>query len=395
MKTQSRKLLFSLLGSAALMLSACEKTDRSFSLLNAESSFQQAATYTPRKIDILWVVDNSGSMDSSQQNLLNSFNTFISRMQGSNYDFHMAITGTDAWRSAYLSNATNKALTARARTGAIKFFQNQSLSNCDSTHPLTTYENLTNSGINIMTNLTPNLSNVFLTNAYQGTCGTGDERAFASFKEFLNYNGNSDFRRPDAVLAIIIVSDEDDFSVNTSANVSGQFNDEVNSDPIVLPASSDPANIYNLYNDSRLYSVQSYKDFLDTYAGTGNYSVNMIGVLDQSCKADLNASYQGRRIGRRYMQLADMTGGVKTSLCSNFGESLQLISDSILSLASVFKLDREPLVETIQVIVNGTAIPSTAWQYHAEDMTITFQKGSEPAPGDSVQIYFTPARAAN
>jgi hypothetical protein len=382
---KTNKLLITLMGSAVLALTACEKTDRSFSLLDAGSNFQQSAAYVPRKMDILWVIDNSGSMDSSQRNLTASFQTFINKFQQNGYDFHMAVTGTDAWRAFYQSNATNKDMLRRARPGEINF----------TTNPLT-YK--TNSGVFVMDQNTPNLSNIFLVNAMQNINGTGDERAFASMKEFLSFTGKSDFRRSDAILAVIIVSDEDDFSANTSTFVAGQYNDEVNADPVVLPDSSDPANISNLYKDSRLDTVQSYKDYLDGLVGAGNHKVHMIGVLDNNCKASLNASSAGRRIGRRYVQLADMTGGVKTSLCDNFGDSLQKIQESIIELSSKFVLGREPLPETITASVNGVSVPNDAtngWTYDAADMSVNFHGSAVPPQGANVQILFTPARASN
>ncbi len=382
---KTNKLIIGMLATVMFATTACEKTDRSFSLLDASSSFQQAANYVPRKIDILWVIDNSGSMESSQTNLTTSFQTFIDRFQQNKSDFRMAVTSTDAWRAVYQNNQTTKDILRRARPSELNY----------RTNPVS-YQ--ASSGVFIMDDKTPDISNVFLTNAKQGINGTGDERAFASIKEFLNYTGNADFRRSDAILAIIIVSDEDDFSATTSAYVAGQYNDEVNSDPLKLPASSDPTDISNLYKDSRLDPVASYKTYLDGLVGAGNYSVNMIGVLDSACKTSLNTTFGGRRIGRRYIQLADLTGGVKTSLCDNFGTSLQLISDSIIELSSVFQLNREPVVETIRVIVDGLNIPNdpmNGWTYDAATNTVSFHGSSVPPAGANVQILFTPLRAAN
>jgi hypothetical protein len=383
---KTNKLLIALMGSVVMATAACDKTDRSFSLLDAGSTFHQAGTFVPKKMDILWVIDNSGSMASSQTNLTNNFQSFIDKFQKNGYDYHMAVTGTDAWRAFYQSNTTNKDMLRRARPGEINF----------GTNPLT-YK--TNSGVFVMDQLTPNLSQVFLTNAMQNTTGTGDERAFASFKEFLNFTGNADFHRPDATLAIIIISDEDDFSSNTSGDIpDNNYNGEVNADPLVLPASTDPANLYNLYRDPNLDTVQSYKDYLDAYAGAGNYKVHAISVLDNTCKANLNSQTQGRRLGRRYMQLVDLTGGEKTSLCDNFADSLQKIQTSIIQLSSTFKLDREPVVDSIKPIVDGVSIPNDAqngWTYNAADWSVTFHGSSVPAQGSNIQILFTPVRAAN
>ena len=65
MRTTTKIVNMLLIG---LTMSSCEKSGNSFSVLSGSSSFQQAATFEPRKLDVLFVIDNSGSMSSSQQN---------------------------------------------------------------------------------------------------------------------------------------------------------------------------------------------------------------------------------------------------------------------------------------------------------------------------------------
>ena len=83
MKTRFGITLLSLL----TLLSACDKTDRSFSILAEQDSFKQSATYTPRKLDVLWIIDNSGSMRTSQSELTSNFSSFINRFKQKQYDF--------------------------------------------------------------------------------------------------------------------------------------------------------------------------------------------------------------------------------------------------------------------------------------------------------------------
>lgn len=330
----------------SIAMIACDKTERSFSILPEEDSFNQSVDYTPRKMDILWIVDNSGSMLSSQSALTTNFQSFINRFQSLNYDFRMAVQTTDAFRGKFTGNDSLR----RVRDGA------------GSNH----------SGVFVMDKDTPNLSDVFLINASQGTSGSGDERAFSSFLDTLDYTGNTDFRRPDAFLAIIIVSDEDDFSATISSY------------------------IYNNYNSQYLLPVSHFKDFLDTYTGgPENYSVNTISILngDTNCLNTLNAEVPGRRYGIRYEALADLTGGVKGSLCDNFGDTLELISDSIIELSSSFKLSREPIVESIQITVDGVTVPQDSvngWSYEASTWTITFHGNAVPPAGAKVTIDYEP-----
>ncbi|MBO9668817.1 MAG: hypothetical protein J7501_18610, partial [Bdellovibrio sp.] len=230
------------------------------------------------------------------------------------------------------------------------------------------------SGVYVMDKNTPNLSSVFQTNIKVGTNGNGDERAFESFKQTLgdSFNISKNFRRPDAFLAIIIVSDEEDFSSSTD-----QFNES--------------------YSNSKLYTVQSYVNFLDTYTGGTangrNYSVSNISIQDQTCLDQLNTSFTGRKIATRYAQLTSLTKGVQGSLCSDFGNTLTLISDSIVTLSSVFKLTREPIPETIVVTVNGSVVPedaSNGWTYDSSNLTITFHGSAVPGANATIKINFDP-----
>jgi hypothetical protein len=350
MKTQFLKLASAAFLFSAMGLTGCEKGDRSYSLLSDTKSFNQNVTYQPRKIDILWIVDNSGSMSSSQSQLAQSFPSFINRMQALNFDFRMAVTTSDAWAGQFNGNTS----LFRVRDGA------------GSNH----------SGVFVMNPGTPNLSSVFNTNVTQGIQGNGDERAFQSMQNVLSYAGNSDFRRPGSHLAIIVVSDEDDFSATTASYQN------------------------NNYNSTSIIPVSNYISFMNNLAGANdlvngvhNWSFNTVAILDNACKTELNTTFSGRIIGQRYIQLSDASGGAKTSLCDDFGANLQLIQDTILSASSVFQLDRQPIPSTIRVTVNGQSVvesPTNGWSYNATSNQIAFHGSAIPDAGASVVISFDP-----
>jgi hypothetical protein len=346
-----------MIGSAALLLSACGKSGDSYSLLPGSESFQQEAVFVPKKIDILWVMDNSGSMATSQADLASNFQSFIARFNQSNYDFHMAVVTTDGWAKQFNANST----LARIRDGAV--LQNSPK-----------IEN--HSGVFVMDKATPNLTSVFATNIKQGTLGNGDERAFESMKQSLMDPFNVAFRRSDAFLAVIIVSDEEDFSSSTST-----FEDRLT---------------------ANTYSVQSYVDYLDTYTGGTaagrNYSVSSIYTKDDACKTQLGTDGFARKVSTRLPAISDLTAGVKASLCENFGTSLQLISDSIIQLSSVFKLNREPIPESIVIKVDGATIAQDAtngWTYDAATLTITFHGSAVPGANSDIRIAYDPVSIKN
>lgn len=342
------------LTSASMMITACDKSGGSFSLMSDAATYKQEAVYVPKKIDVLWVVDNSGSMATSQANLANNFNSFIQRFQAHNYDFNMAVITTDGWKKEF--DATS--VRAQIRSGA-----------------LMSDGSTTDSGVLVMNNNTPNLSSVFATNIKQGILGNGDERALDSLKQSLldPFNVALNFRRPEAFLAVIMVGDEEDGSWSGSSAAES-----------ITPR---PA----------LRSVQSFVDFLDNYTGGTtngrNYSVSTISVPDAACRTQLSTDGFNRTLGVRFGQLSAATGGVTGSLCSNFGTTLDLISDTIVQLSSAFKLNREPIPETIVVTVDGVVVAqgaSNGWTYDAANIQIIFHGSAVPGANAIVNIAFDP-----
>lgn len=333
----------------AALLTACGKDKPSFSLLAEQNVFTQGTVNN--KLDILWVVDNSGSMQPYQQNLTSNFSSFISNFQNKGFDFHIGVTTT----ATYLANPLqqNNPSLARLKDGV------------GGNH----------SGVFVIDPSTPNLLNVFLTNASQGTNGSGDERAFSSFKEALDSPLNTDFRRTGAFLAVIILSDEDDFSGNNRCQNCGADHD---------------------YNAATLDSVATYTTYLDQLTqsppGDRRYIVSNISVIDANCQSQHQAS--GSIMGTRYMQLTQATNGISASICdASFANSLTAIQTLIAELSTQFYLNRIPVVSSIQVNVNGQAIPQNAtngWTYESASNSIKFHGSAIPAQGSTIIVNFDP-----
>lgn len=354
----------------ALSFSACEKGAGSFSVLTTSNKFTQSDVYTPRKVDVLFVVDNSNSMQSSQDNLANNFSSFITNFISKDFDFRIAVTTTDTFYSAQFpgtclnSNGVNLCDPAYARFRS-------------GTNPKTYVINRTDYDFNFPSEV-QRLKDNFKANALVGTGGSGDERAFSSFKSTLSSSLNSDFRRSDAFLAIVILSDEEDFS---------------------HPASTQNES----YLNPNLDSVASYNTFLASYTGgkaKEDYSVSTISVLDETCRQSILTASGKQKVGQRYIELADLTGGTKSSLCDSFDTSLDNISNNILLQAKpVFKLPHKPIVSSIVVIINDVTVPKSdtnGWAYDAVSNTVTIY-GTQyvPQSGQTVQINSDPDITAN
>ncbi|MCB0342965.1 MAG: hypothetical protein H6626_03405 [Pseudobdellovibrionaceae bacterium] len=342
----ANKMAVSILPVLLMMIVGCGEQTPSFSLLPEEDIFQQNNDKVLNaKMDILWVIDNSGSMDTSQANTANNFNVFINDFVSKGFDYQIAVTTTEAYvRNSDFRDGTNST---------------------------------SHTGYPIITPSTPDLVNTFMINVVQGVSGSGDERAFQSMKAALDDTDNAGFVRNDAFLAIVIVSDEDDISRDGAE--------------------------FQPYSTNDLHATNDYLTYLDGITGSTEgdrrYNISAMAIQDEECRDFLNQSWTGRKIGARYGELADATGGVKGDLCGDFAADFDLISKNIIQQATQFYLSRIPIPETIRVIVNGQLVPnrnnnpgptSGGWSYNAESNSIMFHGDHIPNQGDKIKIDYDP-----
>ncbi|MEK7358005.1 MAG: hypothetical protein AAB250_16260 [Bdellovibrionota bacterium] len=342
----------------AMATSACGNKNASFGLLTDETRFTQNSEPTNGKIDVLWVIDNSGSMDSSQQRLAAELQQFIQAFDAKGFDYRIAVVTSDAYRDMFGAPAVR----AKFKDGT---------------------DQTSHTGVFMVTPSTPDRLPTFMTNVLQGTAGSGDERPFQSIERAMMSpeNAGFGFPRADAFLSVILVSDEDDFSHDGSAYIDGQ------------------------YTNPALHTTDRYISYLDGLTGataanrSSRYNVNSIHIQDQACLDTLNAEYPGRRIGLRYTELVDKVNGIKGSLCDNFGTTLSNISNKIIELATQFYLDRTPQPETLAVTINGVQVPHIyetdpqPWNgfiYHADTNSLTFHGSYVPPSGATIAVRFDP-----
>jgi len=346
MEVNMRSLYIGLFFVTTLVMS-CEKPDPSFNFGTDQQSFLVSPDIIeiPAKIDILWVIDNSGSMETSQARLAESFPRFIQNFTQKRYDFHMAVTTTDAYRARFNSNELWKRNLRRPSLGEL-----------------------------FITRDTANLESKFVEMVQVGINGHGDERAFQSIEDVLLHPENASFRRHDAYLAIIIVSDEDDFSNPTAAFLDSQ------------------------YSNPHLISVSYYNQFLKNLAGENNYGVYSISILDETCRNSLNNTFTERKIAHRYHELVRLSNGVNTSLCEDFGNSVSFISDTIIKKnppITTYQLNREPNISTLSVKINGVTIIEdqiNGWTYDSQNWTITLHGDASAMiqNGGKIEVSFIP-----
>ena len=378
----------------------CSSSERSFSILAETEIFdQEDVKLSQPKIDILWVIDGSGTMENHQTNLANNFGAFINDFIAKDFDYHMAITSTDAWLREV--NYNGGGCTSSPNPSLSPNTLYRSSADCDMT--LATYGSLTHfrdgdiygerngtpgirSGQFMISNLmTPtDVLNTFAVNAKVGVRGDGSrESGLASIRAVLRRNQDgsigyssethtqlSNFRRQDAFLAVIIVTDEDDQSRKQNNTA---------------------------YANTNEY-VTSFKTFLDNYTGSvdGNrkYNVSSIVINDiNNCAYGLHAQATQ---AYRYVAISEATEGIVGNICStDFSTELLNISKQIVQLSTRFQLNREPLENTIRVVVDNQTVPQDSqngWTYISENgfYFIEFHGTAVPKSGAQIAVNFDP-----
>ena len=149
-----------------------------------------------RKADVLFVIDNSGSMQEEQQNVRNSFSRFLAAFESEGIDFHIGVISTNAstdsadWTTAYNGFLQGGAGTRLSALGTSRF---------------------------LTSDMNPSrVTTEFRQNVNLGLGGNPAETALMSIQSFLNPDQhqpgawNENFIRPDALFSTIVVSDEDE-----------------------------------------------------------------------------------------------------------------------------------------------------------------------------------------
>lgn len=156
-----------------------------------------------KKVDILFVIDNSGSMADNQKSLIASFPGFVAGMRSrlaNAEDFRVGVVTSDAYNGNEAGCRQIGDLVTR--TGGPQS-SNKLCGPFDG-------------GGRFMTSADPRLAERFACAAQVGTGGDDDERVAKSLLRALSPETaapgacNAGFRRKDALLVIVLISDEDD-----------------------------------------------------------------------------------------------------------------------------------------------------------------------------------------
>ena len=180
---------------------------------------------TQAPVDVLFVIDDSSGMKPAQNKLLQSFHTFVSRLQDPPGlpNLHVAVVSSD------MGAGDGTVPTCNAERGKKGIFQHTARGACADTTLKGGAAYIENA--NGVANYTGNIEDVFACIAALGDMGCEFAHPFAALDRALgtDYLGaapaeNAGFLRADAILAVVLLANEDDCSASPS---SGSPNGEI------------------------------------------------------------------------------------------------------------------------------------------------------------------------
>jgi hypothetical protein len=319
-----------------------------------------------RNVDILWVVDSSGSMGPHQAQLAANFSTFINYLLSADppIDFHIGVVTTDVDDTNEQGRLHGWNLPGVAQGNFIA---------CDQNHNCNTAPSGGDPSLSV--------AQAFSQMSQVGILGSSVERGLYATYLALNRSDNMDvngdgsgFIRSGAALYVVAVSDEDDSSCSPTVG-SAAPGDSCRCDP-GCHCADDPDLVYG--------TAAFYSNFLQTYKGYGHSDLVAFSAITGTEKLPVPAQFgdpnphegctgtlippdggAGQQIiayyGKRYIDVATATGGVATSICSSdFNAALTALSFTVSGLRSEFKLSRGPDPSTITIFEADTnATPCT------------------------------------
>jgi hypothetical protein len=288
-----------------------------------DAIYEQSWTQVqPEDVDVLWVIDNSGSMEDDIGQLANAFDTFIQAFIGLQIDARIALTTTDMDRS----------------------------DGGEFVGPWFTTSD-------------PQAQQKFTQQATQGFLGSGNERGLDASKAALSapliQGPNAGFLRNNANLAVVVVSDEDDYSgVGVNAYTSWLNG---------LKASPDDT---------------SFSGMVGPDGGGGPFA--------QPCAL---AGGGSASVAPRYHDVIRQSKGVWGDFCQfDIRPFLTFFSRRAVGLQFEFPLDFTPsAVGAIDVFVDGVSVSPNAFNgytYDAATNTIVLNGTAVPDPGAFITVQY-------
>ncbi len=285
-------------------------------------AYQQDAA----RVDVLWIVDNSGSLNTERMRLAAQFDRFIGVLVAGGIDYHVGVTSTD------MSNTTGD----QGRLRGPQRWIDRS---------------------------TPDPRAAFRAAVDFPMSDVALEEGLSAMVAALSppntVGANVGFLRPEASLAVIVVTDEDDGSLG-------------------------PLGFYRRFLLGSKGPGREANVSFSAVAGPGPDGCIPAGE-EQIFGAEAD-------FGERYIDLVEETGGLFESICNaNLAPFVEQLALRLTGLRRMFPLSAPPLVSTIRVRVDGRVIPQSAtsgWTWSATERAVVFEGSFVPPPSSTVEIQY-------
>ncbi|MDZ4660977.1 MAG: hypothetical protein SGJ18_05085 [Pseudomonadota bacterium] len=282
------------------------------------------------KVDILFVDDNSSSMEVEQRELGRRFPSLISGLQS--VDWQIGITNTDC------------------STGPFGI--------CGSLLSLTGADG------KILTAATPNAAQVFGNTIYRpetdgcqarGDCPSSNEQALLASMTAMDKrtSDNAGFIRNDSDLAIVVLSDEDEKS---------------NAPPSATTTAQAQAHFKNIWPSGKKLSV---------------YGI-IIQPGDSACLNSQVSQGGFAFYGTRVAEWSQLTGGITGSICStDYSSVVEQIGRQVNTVVNSVELARTPIASSVNVVFT----PNQTITWTVQGNRVLFSQ--PPAAGTRIEVWYS------
>ena len=275
------------------------------------SLHEESWTLEDQKADILFYVDHSGSMLDDAVALADNFAVFIGQLNDHSSDWQIAVASNE--------NGCNlTGILSPSMSDYVARFEN----GVTTTMGQGTYDE---AGLTVATLA------VDATDA--GECNVG-------------------FLREDALLHVILVSDEPEYSADN----------------------------WDTYVD-RLVAKKGDADLVRVSAIAGTADDQAVWELYDGLPPEGVCAAEE---GRGYIEAVDATDGTFLSICSDWASSMGALADETLSQATFPLIELDTVPASIEVTVDGQ--PATGWTFDVATNSVVFDAASAPMQGSTVVV---------
>lgn len=302
----------------------------------------------PRPVDVLWVVDNSGTMAEHQAAVGAAFPLLTSELSALSVDWQMGITATD------MSDPDYRGRLVDVGAGAV-----------------------------VLNSTSPNVETLFEGLVQLGDVGSpverGLEASWAAISHPLINHDNDGFLRDEARLAVVYLSDDEDCS-----HEGGLLTESSEA------CAADPDSLIGV------------NDYLVRYEGLKQspLDVSLHALVETGATAEFEGC-GGSNPGVRIMRAARGTGGMVASLCGELDGTFTELGKQLTGRRTAFPLRRRPdittLVVQLQPAQGSSAGPSAVvrdvtmqngWTWHESSNSIRLWGSAVPEIGTTVRVRY-------